>query len=352
MNAGAVRRGLDRAISGFFTWRTALDVRAHEPWVIFSDQHKGAGDHADEFVRNVPAYMAALSHYNANNYTLVLLGDVEELWENNIREVIKAHRAVLEAEAAFGARRYLRVWGNHDDRWMEEMLVALELRPYAPGRGLRRVFEGVRISVRDGDAKLGTLFMTHGHQGTAGSDRFAWISRWALVVYRFLQNRFNVGWFGGVDTPAQDPVLRSEHDQLMYDWAANQERMMLVVGHTHHPVWAGQTHVQQLEAELISQLARRDAGDTAADLDIERIRTKLATLRDTPATLAELAPRKPAYFNTGCCKFSDGDITGIEIADGELRLIKWSPPGADGQAHRTVLRHATLRSLFGQLDLR
>ncbi len=31
---------------------------------------------------------------------------------------------------------------------------------------------------------------------------------------------------------------------------------------------------------------------------------------------------KPSYFNTGCCCFTDGDITGIEIEEGEIRLIK------------------------------
>ena len=33
---------------------------------------------------------------------------------------------------------------------------------------------------------------------------------------------------------------------------------------------------------------------------------------------------KPGYFNSGCCCFDDGTITGIEIADGCIRLIKWS----------------------------
>ena len=32
----------------------------------------------------------------------------------------------------------------------------------------------------------------------------------------------------------------------------------------------------------------------------------------------------PTYFNSGCCCYSDGDITGIEIAEGSLRLIKWT----------------------------
>jgi hypothetical protein len=33
---------------------------------------------------------------------------------------------------------------------------------------------------------------------------------------------------------------------------------------------------------------------------------------------------KPSYFNSGCCCFIDGDITGIEIEDGKIRLIKWT----------------------------
>ncbi|HYW50020.1 MAG TPA: hypothetical protein VE861_05405 [Gemmatimonadaceae bacterium] len=306
MNARAIKRGLDKAISGYFTFRTALDVRGHAPWIVFSDQHKGAGDGADEFRHCRQTYLAALRHYDAHQFRLVLLGDVEELWENRISEVIAAYPDVLAAEAAFGAERYLRVWGNHDDRWMEEVFVALDLLPYAPGTGLRRVWEGVRVTVRDGDAKIGTLFMTHGHQGTLGSDRFKIFSRVALRVYRWLQNRFGVGWFGGVDLPSENPAVRGEHDLILYEWAAAQEKMMLIAGHTHRPVWASRTKEQQ----------------------------------DEPGSL-------PAYFNTGCCKFIDGDITGMEIEGGMLRLIKWKR-SADG-ATRTVLQEAPLRDLFAQL---
>ena len=30
------------------------------------------------------------------------------------------------------------------------------------------------------------------------------------------------------------------------------------------------------------------------------------------------------YFNAGCCSYFNGDCTGIEIADGEIRLVRWS----------------------------
>ena len=162
------------------------------------------------------------------------------------------------------------------------------------------------MTVRDGDAKIGTLFMTHGHQGTLGSDRFKFFSRWALQFYRFMQNRFAVTWFGGVDLPSKDAALRSEHDLIMYNWASSQEKMMLIAGHTHRPVWAGRTKEEQ-----------RAPGSA------------------------------PAYFNTGCCKFADGDITGMEIQDGMLRLIRWKTTA--GESLRTVLQEAPLRELFAQL---
>ena len=32
---------------------------------------------------------------------------------------------------------------------------------------------------------------------------------------------------------------------------------------------------------------------------------------------------QPSYFNTGCCCFADGDVTGLEIDSGEIRLVRW-----------------------------
>ena len=57
---------------------------------------------------------------------------------------------------------------------------------------------------------------------------------------------------------------------------------------------------------------------------------------------------KPSYFNTGCCCFSDGDITGIEIANGYIKLIKWSVVG--GKSEKIELEKISLRSLTWQLS--
>ena len=57
---------------------------------------------------------------------------------------------------------------------------------------------------------------------------------------------------------------------------------------------------------------------------------------------------KPTYFNTGCCCFPDGDLTGIEIADGFIRLVKWKS-GKD-KSTRVVLEESPLFYLFDLLS--
>jgi hypothetical protein len=56
---------------------------------------------------------------------------------------------------------------------------------------------------------------------------------------------------------------------------------------------------------------------------------------------------KPTYFNSGCCCYNDGTITGIEICDGFIRLIKWSL--LDGEPARAVAEEETLQSLSERL---
>ena len=56
---------------------------------------------------------------------------------------------------------------------------------------------------------------------------------------------------------------------------------------------------------------------------------------------------RPHYFNTGCCSFLDGDVTGLELADGEIRLVRW--PDNSGAPKPQVLRRAALADVFAAL---
>ena len=68
---------------------------------------------------------------------------------------------------------------------------------------------------------------------------------------------------------------------------------------------------------------------------------------------AVLTVSPPCYFNTGCCSFPDGDITGIEIADGAIRLVRWPAnlhemvDGVGGiEAQKRILEEAPLEDIL------
>jgi len=317
----------------------SLDVATPHRFAILSDQHKGARDAADAFRQCESAYRAALTHYREREFTLVLLGDVEELWEQGFAEVARHYADVLRLEASFGADRYLRIFGNHDDDWMDPARVARRLAPFLPTPA---VYEGLRFDMTDGAASLGTLLLVHGHQGTLFSQRWRGLSRFALRIWRRLQRLLRLQ----IHTPSTDPCLRGDHDREMYEWAASQAKLILVAGHTHRPVWSSRTHLQKLETELAGLLA---AGDDAAPDFAERVRDLEATIADVAAKSPpchDSAKTLPAYFNTGCCIFDDGDITGMELEDGMLRLVKWP---AGGTEPRVILEEEPLRTIFARL---
>ena len=62
--------------------------------------------------------------------------------------------------------------------------------------------------------------------------------------------------------------------------------------------------------------------------------------RDYKTTPAQFLDIKPSYFNSGCCCFRDGDITGIEITYKKMTLVKWSLA-----KKREVLEEITLEKL-------
>jgi len=74
------------------------------------------------------------------------------------------------------------------------------------------------------------------------------------------------------------------------------------------------------------------------------------TVNDTKiAAAAEKSHKlKPSYFNSGCCCYNDGAITGIEIADGKISLIKWF--GDNNISKRIVLEEKELSELLKEFD--
>lgn len=299
--------------------------------IIFSDLHRGNRDNSDDFRLCELAYNDALKHYLANGFTLIVLGDAEDLWKYRPMEVKKAYRESLSLESQFSKEeRYVRIVGNHDDLWREKGQFK---RYFNDLFNLLVPVDGVCLSLEIGNEQVGTIFITHGHQGTLDSDKFSWFSK---LVLRYLYRPFQELTGHRTTTPSTSIDLRDEHSKAMYEWSETicKEKAILVAGHTHMPVFLSLNHVEQLMARragMINSLAQQGvhAGREQAALDESILRIdgeieeRQRKMGGAPPTIASVLAKRPSYFNTGCCSFSDGDITGIEIEGRKIRLVRW-----------------------------
>ncbi|MCB9421286.1 MAG: metallophosphoesterase family protein [Ardenticatenaceae bacterium] len=312
-------------------------------YIIFSDHHKGARNEADDFLPCEQTYLAALDHYLDEGYTLIILGDAEELWEEKAQNVLAAYKNVLLSETRFyKEERYIRVYGNHDDLWRYPTQVKKHLDPFFPGI---QVQDGILFEYTSADGLTGELFLTHGHQGTLDSDKLAWFSRIWLPLYREFQILTGIG----KTTPAKDACLRAEHDTKMYRWTQTRRNTILIVGHTHRPIWSSQTHLEKLLNQLYTLRQKNlDEPSAATEEEIVQLKDEIKRreLKYPPCT--DTIKTRPSYFNTGCCRFEDGDITGIELDNGQIRLIKWTK--SEAEFVRLILEETPLSEVFFFLE--
>ncbi|MDE3250611.1 MAG: metallophosphoesterase family protein [Bacteroidota bacterium] len=316
--------------------RVPFDISTSK-FIIFSDQHKGARDDADDFAMAAGNYTAALHHYFDNGFSFVNLGDCEELWENTPDAVMKKNGEVLSLEARFQTdNRYYRVFGNHDLEWKFPFQQALYLRKIF-GATLK-VYEGVELTTNYKE-KEWSIFLAHGHQGDKRSDGNPFSTWVVAAIWTPIQRFLGIN----VNTTADSFELVDAHNIIMYNWSAEQQRLVFISGHTHKPVFASYDHIDLLNIQI--QQAK-EAGDNAAaahyETELKRYEAEY-TGKKMVKTMAY-----PSYFNSGCCCFDDGDITGIEIAEGYIRLVKWlSDP--NGKSVRTVLEESPLSYIFDKL---
>ncbi|MFO7768512.1 MAG: hypothetical protein R6W82_06125 [bacterium] len=338
-----IARGMERAWEGAETEEVRRDLEDLH-LVIFSDHHRGLRGKTDDFRLCEQAYCAALGYYLEQGYDLHLLGDVEELWGHDPRKVMETYPETLALEEQFLARGVLyRYWGNHDDLWSDPRTVDELLRP-AYKRGIE-VREALRLVVEEEGKEVGTLFLAHGHQGEFWSDRHGKKTRWFVRTFWRPYKRLSRT---PSSTPATDNRLRKRHNIAMYLWARTHPGMALIAGHTHKPVFLMHENVEAMRAGL--EINREDR-----DVDMQELARERADLEWVRAGQRHrfyemdelLRPLCPCYFNTGCCSFADGEITGIEITEGRIRLVQW--PDDRGRPRPRTLASADLREVLGDL---
>ncbi len=284
-------------------------------FIIFSDHHKGNRDHGDDFASNEKNYLAALNYYFQNDFYYVSLGDGEELWKYKPAEVIEHNKTALGAEAKFHEqKRYYKAFGNHDLTWKNKFDVNFWFK------GIFKlplpVWEGIILKDTIADKKV-SFFLTHGHQGDKMSDNNGF-STWIVShIWRPLQRYLEIN----VNTPATSLDLTDKHNIMMYEWSALQKDVVLITGHTHKPVFASGLYSDHPSNRIPGH-----------NIDI---------------TTIDKRKLKPSYFNSGCCCYNDADITGIEIADGKVSLVKWH--WVNDASQRFVLEEKELEKMVEDL---
>ena len=335
-----------------------LSLKENSRIIIFSDHHRGAKNGADDFMKTETAYLAALDYYFENKFQYIILGDSEELWENTLNQVKKNNTITFESEKRFILKdRFFKVFGNHDLYWDNSPIASQQLKAIH-GKKLK-VFEGIilekdnkevhtqkksynpfsifkiKSAIEEETLPIAncplTIFLTHGHQGDASSDG-NWFSKFFVAnIWAPLQSYLRINF----NTPAYDEDLKTAHNLIMYEWSAKYKSLVLITGHTHQPVFESLTHPEKLYKQL-GDAIKANRTDEANQIEQEIKRRG----RDYKTTPAQYLTLNPSYFNSGCCCFRDGDITGIEISYEKIILVKWNI-----NKQREVLEEANLDRL-------
>lgn len=249
---------------------------SNSKFIIMSDCHRGQGNSGDNFLPNQTLFFGALEYYYQNSFTYIELGDGDELWENRrMKPIIDVHSDAFWIMSNFYQdNRFYMLYGNHDiikrrksympthcdNYYCDGTNCNIPLFPNIP------ILEGLILENRTTHERI---FLVHGHQGDLLNDTFWPLARFLVrYVWRPLEL---VGFLD--PTGAGRTHRKKEKIEKKLSSFANINKHILVAGHTHRPVFP--------------------------------------------------KPGTSLYFNDGSC-VHPRCITGIEIENNCITLIKWS----------------------------
>ncbi|MCA0131570.1 metallophosphoesterase family protein [Winogradskyella alexanderae] len=245
-------------------------------FILFSDCHRGDNSFADDFANNRNIYFHALKHYYNQGFHYCELGDGDELWENlSFTSILHAHKNVYLLMKQFHDEERLHmIWGNHDMVYRKKDYVNKYLNTYFdPKTGNDEdlfcdivYHEGIVLKHTETNQEI---FLCHGHQADWWNYLF-W--KWSRFMVRVLWKPLNVMGIADPTSPAKNYKELIKVERRTKKWIIENNNLITIAGHTHRPRFP-------------------EPGDIA-------------------------------FFNDGSC-VHPRSITGLEIEDGKISLIKW-----------------------------
>jgi UDP-2,3-diacylglucosamine pyrophosphatase LpxH len=320
-NDVAIKQRLDEFNNGVEKNITELPQNSNTKYALFSDLHLGDGKKADCFLHNEETMILALNYYKENDYTLIFMGDVEDLWIFDLNKIKdKYEENIYSLIRSFKDKRVYRIFGNHDNEWKRQPDPLLNYN-----EKLNKASEAIKLG--------NDIFLFHGHQGDYWCDRGSWFSKlfvqnvWAPLVPT-VKTYFN--YENRSATKSQIPKNR---EKLFYNWAKKM-KVILICGHTHNAIFASRSYYWWLKEQIeIKEKKLEKIQSTKDEIRINKLSRRINKLRSELLD-EEKKGRKyyrmtakgkeplSCYFNTGCGLFKNG-ITNIEIEGDKIRLIKW-----------------------------
>ncbi|MBZ2174784.1 metallophosphoesterase [Schnuerera sp. xch1] len=266
--------GLKR-ISKVFQSAEQIYIDDSSKIIMMSDCHRGDGSWADDFFKNQNLFFTALDYYYNKGYTYIEIGDGDELWENrSFSDIYEAHKDTFwNMSRFFNENRLYLIFGNHDMVKRDKKFVKNNLyqcyderkKGYVPLFPNVKIHEGLVLNYKGTNNKI---FLTHGHQVELLNNSLWRLSRFFV---RYLWRPLELF---GVNDPIRTAKNYKKKDRVarrLTEWVI-REKHLLITGHNHRSMFPG--------------------------VD------------------------EPAYFNDGSC-VHHRCITGIEIVNGFIMLIKW-----------------------------
>ncbi len=286
-------------------------------YVVLSDFHLGDGSGADNFIQNQNVTVKALEFYRDNNYALILLGDVEEFHQFDMKAILEKYRSIYDRFRQF--RGLHRIFGNHDVEWaLKDPLFDDDKRP-----GL----EAIKLK-KDGSLDI---MLVHGHQASLSYEKDLHIVRIGTTFYRELEKIFKLRskfMFEG------NPGFRDE----IYDSWARENKKLLICGHTHCPIfsrnffdyrWVLENYTAYAEKLKEARKENNRTGIIKYAKLLKWLHGKALYYQNRFSQTSGRGMKKSPdytlsdyYFNSGGCLFEDA-ITAIEIDEDWIRLVYW-----------------------------
>lgn len=253
-----------------------IEFTAADKFILFSDCHRGDNSYADDFANNRNIYSHAINHYYENGFQYCELGDGDELWENrSFKTIFNAHRNIYELLKKFHSENRMHlIWGNHDMVYKNPRYVKKHLSTFFNHKTGKKetLFPDLKyhegIVLRDVDT-CKELFLAHGHQADWWNYIF-W--KWSRFFVRILWKPLQIMGISDPTSPAKNYKELIKIERRIKKWISANNNLMTIVGHTHRPRFP--------------------------------------------------EPGEIPLFNDGSC-VHPRSITGIEIENGALCLIKW-----------------------------